>query len=48
MSSRAQETVLLAPDPVLPRRDDLLDDQVVGPRLAELLDQVPDDRSGNL
>ena len=46
MSSRAQETVLLAPDPVLPRRDDLLDDQVVGPRLAELLDQVPDDRSG--
>jgi streptomycin 6-kinase len=46
MSSHAQETVLLAPDPVLPRRDDLLDDRVVGPRLAELLDHVPDNRGG--
>ena len=37
MNSQVQAAVELAPDPVLPRRDDLLDDVVVGARLHELL-----------
>lgn len=40
MSSPAQATAVLPPDPVLPRRDDLLDVDVVGARLDDLLDQV--------
>lgn len=38
MSGPVRATVRLAPDPVLPRRDDLLDDRVVGALLDELLD----------
>ncbi len=37
MSGGVQAAVALAPDPVLPRRDDLLDDALVGARLGELL-----------
>jgi hypothetical protein len=40
MSSPVRAAVDLAPDPVLPRRDDLLDDRVVGVRLGALLDRV--------
>ena len=47
MSSPAQAAVTLAPDPVLPRRDDLLDDEVVGARLGELLDRARDGRTGD-
>ena len=42
----AQAAVTLPPDPVLPRRDDLLDDEVVGARLDELLDRAGDGRTG--
>jgi hypothetical protein len=37
VSSPVQAAVGLAPDPVLPRRDDLLDETFVGARLGELL-----------
>ncbi len=47
MSSPAQAAVTLAPDPVLPRRDDLLDDEIVGARLDELLDRARDGRTGD-
>lgn len=47
MNSPAQETVALPPDPVLPRRDDLLDDEIVGARLDELLDRARDGRTGD-
>jgi aminoglycoside phosphotransferase len=47
MSSPAQAAVALAPDPVLPRRDDLLDDELVGARLDELLDRTRDGRTGD-
>ena len=47
MSSPAQAAVTLAPDPVLPRRDDLLDDELVGARLGELLDGARDGRTGD-
>jgi aminoglycoside phosphotransferase (APT) family kinase protein len=47
MSSPAQAAVTLPPDPVLPRRDDLLDDEVVGARLDELLDRARDGRTGD-
>ena len=40
VSSPVRAVVDLAPDPVLPRRDDLLDDRVVGVRLGELLDRA--------
>ena len=40
VSSPVRAAVDLAPDPVLPRRDDLLDDRVVGARLGELLDRA--------
>jgi hypothetical protein len=47
MNSPAQAAVTLAPDPVLPRRDDLLDDEVVGARLDELLDRARDGGAGD-
>jgi len=47
MNSPAQAAVSLAPDPVLPRRDDLLDDEVVGARLDELLDRAREGRTGD-
>ena len=47
MNSPAQAAVTLAPDPVLPRRDDLLDDELVGARLGELLDGARDGRTGD-
>ncbi|HEX2551316.1 MAG TPA: hypothetical protein VHK64_06950, partial [Nocardioidaceae bacterium] len=47
MNSPAQATVALPPDPVLPRRDDLLDDGIVGARLDELLDRARDGRTGD-
>jgi hypothetical protein len=37
VTSPVQAAVMLAPDPVLPHRDDLLDDAFVGVRLGELL-----------
>lgn len=40
VSSPVRAAVDLAPDPVLPRRDDLLDDRVVGVRLGALLDRA--------
>ena len=40
MSSPVQAAVALAPDPVLPRRDDLLDDEAAGARLGALLDRA--------
>ena len=40
MSSPVRSAVALAPDPVLPRRDDLLDDDTAGARLGGLLDRV--------
>ena len=43
MSSPVQAAVALAPDPVLPRRDDLLDDEAAGARLGGLLDRVRGD-----
>src|SRR6185436_4135448 len=46
MNSPAQVAVTLPPDPVLPRRDDLLDDEVVGARLDELLDRAREGRTG--
>ena len=45
MSSPVRAAVALAPDPVLPRRDDLLDDRVVGALLGELLDRSEGDRT---
>jgi hypothetical protein len=39
VTSPVQAAVDLAADPVLTRRDDLLDDRVVGARLGELLDR---------
>jgi len=36
VTSVPQLTALLAPDPALPRRDDLLDGTLVGARLGEL------------
>ena len=39
VSSPVRAAVELAPDPVLPRRDDLLDDRTVGALLSELLGQ---------
>ena len=46
MNSPAKVAVTLPPDPVLPHRDDLLDDEVVGARLDELLDRARDGRTG--
>ena len=40
MNSQVQAAVGLAPDPVLPRRDDLLDDALVGARLHELCERA--------
>lgn len=47
MNSPAQAVATLPPDPVLPRRDDLLDDEIVGARLDELLDRGQDGRTGD-
>jgi aminoglycoside phosphotransferase len=47
VNSPAQAAVTLAPDPVLPRRDDLLDDELVGTRLDELLGRARDGRTGD-
>jgi aminoglycoside phosphotransferase len=47
VSSPVRATVALASDPVLPRRDDLLDDEVVGALLDELLDRTRDSRTGD-
>jgi aminoglycoside phosphotransferase len=41
VSTRVREVTGLAADPALPRRDDLLDDAVVGSRLAEVLPRTP-------
>ena len=47
MNSPAQAVATLPPDPVLPRRDDLLDDEIVGARLDELLDRARDGLTGD-
>ena len=47
MSSSVRAAVALASDPVLPRRDDLLDDEVVGALLDELLDRTLDRHTGD-
>ena len=48
MSNPVRAAVSLAPDPVLTRRDDLLDDEVVAIRLGELLHRVwGDGRTGD-
>jgi aminoglycoside phosphotransferase len=48
VSNPVRAAVSLAPDPVLTRRDDLLDDEVVGIRLGELLHRAwGDGRTGD-
>lgn len=44
MSSSVQAIIRLAPDPRLPRRDELFDDALVGGRLNELLERTRTDR----
>jgi hypothetical protein len=47
VSGRLRTGIGLAADPVLPRRDDLLDDEVVGSRLGALLDRAWGDGHGD-